>query len=89
MRFSWQLSNLALLTAVLLFAACPQSGTEGDTGAAVNPGGSNTPASGGSTQASGWTGDAKDFTFAGYNGSTGQLSDFAGKPLVVNFWATW
>lgn len=28
-------------------------------------------------------------TFAYFDGSGGALSDFAGKPLVVNFWASW
>jgi thiol-disulfide isomerase/thioredoxin len=36
-----------------------------------------------------WTGDAKDFAYQSFDGKEGRISDFAGKPLVVNFWATW
>jgi len=69
---------------LLFFAACPQSGTDTGSDSAAKP-----PAKGGQTQASGWTGNARDFAFSGYNGADGRLSDFAGKPVVVNFWATW
>lgn len=30
-----------------------------------------------------------DFTVLDIDGNTVQLSDFAGKPIIVNFWATW
>ncbi len=32
---------------------------------------------------------APDFTVLDYNGSQVNLSDFKGKPVVMNFWATW
>lgn len=32
---------------------------------------------------------APDFTVLDVNGNEVNLSDFAGKPIVVNFWATW
>ena len=32
---------------------------------------------------------APDFTVLDMNGNTVKLSDFKGKPIVVNFWATW
>lgn len=32
---------------------------------------------------------AKDFTVYDYNGNAYKLSDFFGKPIVLNFWATW
>ena len=32
---------------------------------------------------------APDFTFAGPDGQDATLKDFAGKPLLVNLWATW
>ena len=32
---------------------------------------------------------APDFTFAGPDGQDATLQDFAGKPLLVNLWATW
>lgn len=35
------------------------------------------------------TDKAPDFTFADGDGNTLSLSDFFGKPIVINFWATW
>lgn len=32
---------------------------------------------------------APDFTLPGLDGGTVALADFAGKPLMVNFWASW
>ncbi len=32
---------------------------------------------------------APNFTVLDYNGEEVQLSDFKGKPVVINFWATW
>ena len=32
---------------------------------------------------------APDFTVLDYNGNQVKLSDFKGKPVVINFWATW
>ena len=32
---------------------------------------------------------APDFTVTDYDGNTVKLSDFKGKPVVLNFWATW
>lgn len=32
---------------------------------------------------------APDFTFAGPDGADASLQDFAGKPVLVNLWATW
>ena len=34
-------------------------------------------------------GDAPDFTLQSVEGKTIRLSDFRGKPVVLNFWATW
>jgi len=33
--------------------------------------------------------NAKDFSFTDDNGNTVKLSDFYGKPIVVNIWASW
>ncbi len=33
--------------------------------------------------------DAADFTFYDYDGTAVNLSDFYGKPIVINFWASW
>jgi peroxiredoxin len=32
---------------------------------------------------------ATDFNFSTLDGKAVKLSDYAGKPLVLNFWATW
>lgn len=34
-------------------------------------------------------GDYKDFTVTDKDGKEVKLSDFIGKPIVINFWATW
>ena len=34
-------------------------------------------------------GNAPDFTVLNERGKSVQLSDYQGKPVVVNFWATW
>lgn len=36
-----------------------------------------------------WVGDAMDFSFTTFAGENVRASSFAGKPLVVNFWASW
>jgi thiol-disulfide isomerase/thioredoxin len=35
------------------------------------------------------SGNAPDFTLQSLDGKTVRLSDFRGKPVVLNFWATW
>ncbi len=37
----------------------------------------------------GVSGDAPDFKLQDLNGKTVQLSDFKGKPVLLEFWATW
>ena len=63
----------------------PEGGTESDTTPDKEEGESETPSQG--------TGDATtlefDFTALDYNGNTVKLSDYVGKPVVLNFWATW
>lgn len=36
-----------------------------------------------------WVGDAMDFSFTTFAGENVRASSFAGKPLVLNFWASW
>lgn len=37
-----------------------------------------------------WTGSAQDFTFQNFaTGQPTKLSSYAGKPVVLNFWADW
>ncbi len=41
------------------------------------------------TLGTGQKGDYKDFTVTDVNGKEVKLSDFIGKPIVINFWASW
>jgi peroxiredoxin len=43
----------------------------------------------GSDTAQAKNGTAPDFTLQSLDGKTVRLSDFRGKPVVLNFWATW
>jgi thiol-disulfide isomerase/thioredoxin len=36
-----------------------------------------------------WSGNASDFAFTTFDGKSLKLSSYAGKPLVLNFWADW
>jgi len=36
-----------------------------------------------------WTGDAVNFTFTTADGKQRTADSYAGKPLVLNFWAAW
>lgn len=72
--------TIVALAMLALTAGCMESGT--DSGTQTSTSGA---AGGGAT--SGWTGNAKDFTYTTFAGMNGKASDFAGKPLVVNFWA--
>jgi peroxiredoxin len=36
-----------------------------------------------------WTGTAQDFEAKGFDGKTFKISDYAGQPVVLNFWAAW
>ena len=60
-------------------------GTESDTAPDVEEGEGETPSQG--------AGDTVtlefDFTALDYDGNTVKLSDYVGKPIVLNFWATW
>lgn len=72
------------------------TGTAGTTAAAtggaggVAMGGTQATGGGGSSAAAvpAW-GNAPDFSYRTFDGRTGKLSDFRGKPVVVNFWAAW
>lgn len=41
------------------------------------------------TVAARWTGDAVNFSFTTADGQTKTADSYAGKPLVLNFWAAW
>jgi hypothetical protein len=71
------LGGLSAIAIMLVLAACPGGEKVGND---------DTPAPAGKTTA--W-GNAPDFTFTGFDGISGKLSDHGGRPLVVNFWAAW
>ena len=93
-----KLAYTVLMVLVLaVFGSCNQGGTGeggGDTGGAVTAGTSSAQGSGstGSTTApvaaGGW-GNAPDISYKTFDGTTRNLSDHLGKPVVVNFWAAW
>ena len=81
-----------LLGMVLLIAGCPNSGDTQDTaqGTDTSPDPGTTPATSTPPAASAsWSGDAFDFMYTSFAGGQSKASGFAGKPLVVNFWAAW
>ncbi|MCC7477474.1 TlpA family protein disulfide reductase [bacterium] len=78
-RVSLGFSALAL---ALLLSGCPQKGADtAQTGA-------DTSSSSSMVQPP-KAGLEKDFAFTGADGKEHMLSDYLGKPLVLNFWATW
>jgi cytochrome c biogenesis protein CcmG/thiol:disulfide interchange protein DsbE len=85
-------SLLGLALALLIFGA-PLLGSGADDDVLDLPQISTTAAAAGSSIAAVSplaVGDkAHDFTLSDANGSDVSLSDFAGQPVVVNFWATW
>lgn len=84
----WLLLGLALLV-----AGCPNSGepetTTSNTSTAGNTGTDPAQPTPPPTTNAAWTGDAFDFMYTSFSGGQGKASEFAGKPLVVNFWAAW
>ena len=80
-----------LLAAMLLLfscAACTPSGSPSDT-AATEEGTSLAPAPPSDSSAGSSAVNTPDFTVLNADGETVQLSDFFGKPIVLNFWASW
>jgi len=59
-------------------APAATSGAAGASGAAQAP-----------ATAAGWTGDAINFSFTTADGESRTAESYAGKPLVLNFWAAW
>lgn len=78
------LLGLGLALALLAFSACPKPPGEQAGGGTSSSGGGST---GGGTSAN-W-GSAPDLTFTDYDGVSHKLSDYAGEPVVINFWAVW
>jgi hypothetical protein len=85
-----------ILAGLLILGSC----NDGDGGQAQSPAGQEAPAAAsdaaGPTSAdqapstpAAWTGDAVNFSFATADGETKTADSYAGKPLVLNFWAAW
>ncbi|MBQ7378686.1 MAG: TlpA family protein disulfide reductase [Clostridia bacterium] len=75
-NIKWLLVILAACL-VLTLAACDDSGTEDSYGTDQQ------------STAAVQSGNAPNFTVLDENGNSVKLSDFYGKPVVINFWATW
>jgi cytochrome c biogenesis protein CcmG/thiol:disulfide interchange protein DsbE len=74
-----------LLLMVLAVAACGGDDSEASAGFSVEPVDDSTDESATSTNGEA----APDISFTYFDGSAGTLDDFAGTPVVVNFWASW
>ncbi len=73
-----------MLAILLLFTACSSGDGEMETTAFTEgtaPAGTSAPENNGSP--------APDFTVLNSDGEEVKLSDFFGKPIVLNFWASW
>lgn len=94
---------LVLLAALAVAGLSCIKGTQPNSGGATaQPGTTSTAASGKTGQQMGmqdqskvgkptvaWTGNAQDFEVAGFDGKKFKISDYAGQPVVLNFWAAW
>ena len=80
-----RLARLSLLGALLGAAGCPATTTS--TSAVGPSGGGTTAAASGDGVAQGAA--ATDFTLRDVDGQTVRLSDFTGKVVLIDFWATW
>ena len=76
------LAALLLLSLTVSMAACKGAETELDTTAPTAP-------TAGETTQSPEEESALDFTVTDGEGKQVRLSDFFGKPIVLNFWASW
>jgi hypothetical protein len=91
---------LAAALSSMLLSGCPGKNA-GGTGAQTDAGGesagsvpalpdsSSTPEQTASQAGAAMAKLATDFNFSTLDGKAVKLSDYAGKPLVLNFWATW
>ena len=81
------------LSACAVLAGCPSNKAATDTGAGA-PGTTSTAAVPPVTTAPPIVPSVKatlqqDFYFTSFDGQIVSLSDYAGQPLVLNFWADW
>lgn len=91
------IAALSALVLALLLSGCQQkSKGTADTGQppSGSVAGSQAPGEAPSPEppaapAGAWTGNAKDFSYRDPSGKVRKLSEHAGKPIVVDFWAVW
>ena len=71
-----------LLALTVSMAACKNAGGDLTTRPSGQPDSTTSPDTS-------WSPDSMDFTVLDENGNQVKLSDFHGKPIVLNFWASW
>src|SRR5688500_15712234 len=76
------MARLTSLLAVMVLAVAACSGGDGEAAANNGPTADEAAAAAGEPA-------SFDSTFTYFDGSTGSLADYRGKPLVVNFFAAW
>jgi len=81
-------NGLLAVFAVLLMSACIERDKSSEGNQAVNWGGSSNTTARHDAAAGSW-GNAPDFSYTTFDGRPGKLSDYGGRPVVVNFWAVW
>ncbi|OAT79406.1 TlpA family protein disulfide reductase [Desulfotomaculum copahuensis] len=83
MKKKFILAGLIILTITLLAAGCQPAGKQ-KTGAAAPQGQTGAPKTGTAVGE-----QAPDFTLGTIDGKKISLSSFRGRPVMLNFWATW
>jgi cytochrome c biogenesis protein CcmG/thiol:disulfide interchange protein DsbE len=78
---------LAMLTISVVAAACGGSAGSDESGLTVEPVGEDTESDEEPPSTNGEP--APELVFTYFDGSDGTLDDYAGKPTVLNFWASW
>ncbi len=82
--------GLSLLGAMALLGGCPQKPAGTTQTGTTTAAGDTTAANTGKEAIKPPTAKfERDFAFMGADGKQHMVSDFVGKPLVLNFWATW
>ena len=95
MRITEILLIVAAMSLAIVLTGCPGSEPEEQPSTAPAP--AETAAVPPATEAppvaaaipTSWTGDAINFSFTTADGTGHLAEEYAGKPLVVNFWAAW
>ena len=88
-RRRWLLYLVGLATVLLIGLAACGAGEKGSSGAAPDLPIASAAEIDNSTRGVGVGQMAPDFVMTTANGESTRLSDWQGRPVVVNFWATW